>query len=209
MESLPQWICAYAHMAPYILFGLLLLAGLNIPISEDIILLASGAIASTCVKEHTYYLYSWVFLGCWISAWEAYWAGRLLGPKVYTIRPINRYITPKRIAKLHVYYEKFGIFTFIVGRFIPGGVRNALFMTAGMGKMPFLLFLMRDFIACVISSATIFTVGYKFGKHYGEIVQWFKRYEEILLGIILIAITGVGFLLWRSNRDKCNINPFL
>ena len=137
MESFVSFACENAHSAHWIFFLLLMLAGLSLPISEDIILLTGGAIASTCIPDETLHLFLWIYAGCWISAWETYWIGRYFGPKLYDIRWFRHIITPERIHRLHHYYEKFGVFTFIIGRFIPGGVRNALFMTAGLGKMPF------------------------------------------------------------------------
>src|SRR5690348_4166687 len=138
MESILHFICENSHNAHWIIFLLLMLAGFNVPISEDLMLLIGGIISSTCFVDptnfDTLYLYIWIYFGCWLSAWEAYWVGRLLGPKLYDIKWFSHVITLKRIERLHHYYEKFGIFTFVVGRFMPGGVRNALFMTSGLGK---------------------------------------------------------------------------
>jgi membrane-associated protein len=205
MESILNFICAHAENAHWIFFGLLLLAGLSIPISEDLILLTAGAIANICIPEHAFRLFIWVFIGCWVSAWEAYWIGRKLGPKLYEIRWFRHILTPKRTARLHHYYEKFGIFTFIVGRFIPGGARNALFMTSGLGKMPFLTFVFRDGFACFISSNVLFFLGYLFAENYKIIIKYFKTYDLIALIIFLLAIaTGLFFLVWRS-RSKSTI----
>lgn len=202
MESLIHFACTHAHSAHWIFFLLLMLAGLNIPISEDIILLTSGVIASICIPEETLHLFCWVFAGCWLSAWEAYAIGRFFGPKIYDIRWFRHIITKERIERLHHYYEKFGVFTFIVGRFIPGGVRNALFMTAGLGKMPFWKFILRDGFACLISSTVIFSLGYSLGQNYHVVLHYFKTYNEIVVGIILLVILGVGSrLLFLRNRD--------
>lgn len=191
MESILPFICYYADYAPHIFLGLSLLAGLNIPISEDLLLLTAGAFASRCTPENYLPLYGWVFLGCWISGWEAYWLGRYFGPKLYQIRWFKQIITEERIATLHTYYERFGIWTFIVGRFIPGGVRNTLFITSGMGKMPFSLFIARDFIASLISTTVIFSCGYQFGENYELISDYAIRYHRIVLAIIVTIIIVV------------------
>jgi membrane-associated protein len=204
MESLYTFVCAHAQDAYWIFFLLLLLAGLNIPISEDILLLTGGALASTCLTlNEAYLLYIWIYFGCWFSAWEAYWIGRLLGPKLYGIPWFNHFVTPKRIIKLHHLYEKWGILTFIVGRFIPGGVRNALFITSGLGKMPFLKFIMRDAVACLIASSTIFYLGYIFGENYSVIVSYIKKYELAVIFILLTIILTFIFITIR-NRSKKN-----
>lgn len=196
LENWLYFICAYAQEAHWIFFLLLMLAGFSLPISEDLILLTGGALASTCLSGERWFLYGWLFAGCWISAWIAYWIGRQLGPKLYEFRWFNRLLTPQRISKLHYYYEKFGIWTFIVGRFIPGGVRNALFMTSGLGKMPFLKFIFRDGIACLISTNVIFTIGYEFAENYQSIVQKFETWNEIVLIIVIAVILSLVGVTW-------------
>jgi membrane-associated protein len=198
MESIFAYICEQAHHAHWILFLLLLLAGFNVPLSEDVILLTGGALASTCISDHTMRMYLWLYFGCWISAWEAFWIGRLLGPKLYTWRWFSRVITPKRIQRLHHYYEKFGIFTFILGRFIPGGVRNALFITSGLGGMRFSTFILRDGLACLLSSSLIFYIGYKFGENHQLIIHYFRRYELIVGLLLFSALTLILVIFWKK-----------
>lgn len=198
MESFFSFICEQAPNAHWGLFLLLMLAGFNVPISEDLILLTGGAIASTCISDHTMRMYLWLFFGSWLSAWIAFWIGRLLGPKIYNVPWFSRVITPKRIHRLHGYYEKFGIFTFIIGRFFPGGVRNALFMTSGLGGMRFLTFILRDGFACLISSSVIFTLGYKFGENHALIFHYFKRYEIALSILVLCLLAALLIFLWKK-----------
>lgn len=200
MDEIIKYTCIHADSAHLIIFSLLLLAGLNVPISEDLCLLVAGTIASTCVPEKTLRMYLWVYLGCWLSASEAYWIGRILGPKLYDIRWFNRILTPQRITRLHHYYEKFGIFTFIIGRFIPGGARNALFMTAGLGKMHYLKFIIRDGIACIISSATLFYLGFSFGQNYPLLLHYFKTYNYVFFSLAAIALCLFGIFIWLTKR---------
>lgn len=186
------------------MFGMLILAGLNIPFSEDAILIVGGAMASTCSHHSPIYIWLILFFGCWISAWEAYWIGRYFGPRLYEVRWFRRIINPSRIQRLRHYYEKFGIFTFIVGRFFPGGVRNALFMTTGLSKMHFGVFLLRDGIACLISTMTLFYLGYKFGENYQTLFKYFKKYELLILGLLAILIATALFFWWRHKKRANN-----
>ena len=201
MESLFSSLCEYAHAAHWIIFLLLMLAGLNVPISEDILLVTGGAIASSCIPDQTLYLYTWIYLGCWISAWEVYWLGRLLGPKLYRMAWFARIAAPRRVERLHGYYEKFGTLTFVVGRFIPGGVRNALFMSCGLCKMHFLKFILRDGFACLISSATLFYVGFIFGQHHQQIIRYLKTYNYGIIALIL-SIALISHHLYRKSHKE-------
>jgi membrane-associated protein len=205
METFFNFVCLHADEAQWIMFGLLLLAGINIPISEDIMLLLGGALASTCIHHPPIEMWAWLFMGCWISAWEAYWLGRLFGPKLYEMPWFHSFINPHRIERLHHYYEKFGILTFIAGRFIPGGVRNALFMTCGLSKMPFPRFLLRDFFACLLSSATLFYVGHKFGENRQQVLHFFKAYQFLIYAILAtLFITVLVTLKYRSKHAVDN-----
>ncbi|MFQ5729521.1 MAG: DedA family protein [Waddliaceae bacterium] len=212
METLVTLAYEQAHAAHWIFFLLIMLGGLNVPISEDIVLISAGALASIYIPENTFYLFGWLFFACWFSAWEAYWIGRLLGPKLYNIKWFSHILTAKRIERLHFYYEKFGFLTFMVGRFIPGGVRNALFMTSGLGKMPFYKFLLRDLPACLLSASFLYSLGYIFGQNAQSIIHFFKTYHTVAL-IILFSSLVLYFPIIKIRRRRLkktstNRNPY-
>lgn len=208
MESILSFICEHANYAHWIIFSLLLLSGLNLPISEDIMLIGGGAIASTCIPDHALRLYLWIFFGCYLSAWEAYWLGRLLGPRLYRIPLFKSIITRDRLRLLRYYYAKFGVFTFIVGRFCPGGIRNALFLSSGLTKMPFYLFILRDGAACLLSSFVLFNIGYRFGENLDHILYYYHHYTLwFITTIVSLAVTGLivyWFVQHAKDKDKDN-----
>jgi len=203
MDGLLDYICLNAIYAHYICFGLLLLTGLNIPISEDLIILGGGAIAATCIPDHALRLYVWIYFGCIFSAWEAYWIGRLLGPRLYDIRLFKHIITPHRLDLLRHYYAKFGVFTFIVGRFFPGGIRNALFISSGLTKMHFYLFILRDGSACLLSSSILFILGYRFGANFDLILHYFKTYTHWFIALFtILGIAAIAYFWYSHHRKK-------
>lgn len=205
METIFSYICEHADHAHWIIFSLLILSGLNLPISEDIMLIGGGVIASTCIPEHALRLYLWIFLGCYLSAWEGYWLGRLLGPRLYHIPLFKKIITPRRLRLLRSFYTKFGIFTFIVGRFCPGGIRNALFLSSGLTKMPFHLFILRDGVACLLSSSVLFNIGYHFAENFDHIVYYFHRYTLwFLTTLVSLVVTGCLYY-WYAHQSKKNL----
>lgn len=195
MEELFQYICAHAANAHYLFFVLLLLTGFNVPISEDLLLIMAGVIANLCIPDHVFELYAWLLAGCIFSGWVAYWLGRLYGQHLYKIPFLKSVVTPAKIHKLQGYYERFGVFAFIVGRFIPCGFRNALFITSGMGRMPFPTFVIRDLIGATIASATLYTIGYQCAAFADELFAFVHRYEFFALICIITLI--VLFSAWR------------
>lgn len=191
-------ICQYALWAPWIICGLIFISGFNVPVSEDLLIILTGAIASTCLREHRLTIYVAVYLAAITSAWIAYTLGRTLGPRLYEMRWFKGMITPRRIDKLHTYYERFGILTFIVGRFIPGGVRNALFMSCGLGKMPFWRFALRDGFACILTTATLLWIGEQAGEHADILLHYLREYE--LFFIILFSTLVLAAIIYHRRR---------
>jgi membrane protein DedA with SNARE-associated domain len=186
MEELIQIIQANIQYAHFIIFGALLLAGLNIPVSEDAMLFISALLASNH-PEYLAHLFIAVFLGAYFSDLICYSLGRIGRPKLLKIRFFANMVSPQRITKISAYYKKYGVITLILGRFIPFGVRNALFLTAGLGKMNFIKFALSDLLACTISSISFFSLYY----YYGENVIAYIKQGNIVLFSLAIVLIGI------------------
>lgn len=171
-------------MAPWLIFGLLLLAGFNIPISEDGMLFISAILAQKN-PELTLPLFFAVYLGAYFSDLICFSLGWFLGPKVLKIKFFSNIINADRRIKIHSYYEKYGIITLILGRFIPFGVRNGLFLTAGLGKMNPLKFSLSDLLACTISCVTFFSLYYKFGP---QVLDYVKKGNIFIFGVAALIV---------------------
>ncbi len=196
MEDLIQLIQANIHNAHFIIFGLLLLAGFNIPVSEDAMLFISALLASKN-SEYLPHLFIAVYMGAYLSDLICYSLGRILGPKLFEIRFFANMVPPERIEKIHSFYDRYGIVTLLVGRFIPFGVRNGLFLTAGLGKMNFLKFSLSDLLACTISTVFFFTLYY----HYGTtVIEYVKEGNLIVFSVVAIAL-GIYFIRKRRRKD--------
>ena len=135
MEDLILYAQQNADIAPWLIFGLLLLAGLNIPVSEDGMLFVSALLA-TQRPDLLWNLFIAVYLAPF-SDLICYTLGRTLGPRLWEMKWFARMVSQDKVDKVTSFYERYGVFTLVVGRFIPFGVRNALFLTAGLGKMDF------------------------------------------------------------------------
>lgn len=199
MESVVQFIFEHAQHAHWIVFWALMLAGLNVPISEDLIIIFSAVLAATVVPENTVKLFLGVFFGCYLSDWICYGMGRHFGPKLWNIKWFAKTFNPKKIEQIHHYYEKYGFLTLMIGRFIPFGVRNCLFLTAGLGKMPFRKFLLSDGIACILSNTILFTLAYTIGQNYQVLLSSLKTFNIVLFALFAALILG---LIWHKKRKK-------
>ena len=193
MEELLLIIQANIQYAHYIIFGTLLLAGLNIPISEDAMIFISALLASKH-PDYLPHLFIGVYLGAYFSDLICYSLGRFLGPKLFEIRFFAKMVSTERIDKISAYYQNYGVITLIIGRFIPFGVRNALFLTAGLGKMNFIKFALSDLLACTISTVSFFTLYF----HYGVLViDYIKQANSVIFGLLFVVL---GVLWYRKKQ---------
>lgn len=191
---------AHAH---WIFFFLLMLAGFNLPISEDLVVLSSAVIAATVTPQNTYKLFVFVFLGCYLSDWIAYWIGRKMTPWLKDRKILGKLVDNRRIMKVNQFYKKYGVSTLLFGRFIPFGIRNFLFMSAGMVRMNFVKFIIVDGIACLLSNTIWFTLAYSFAENYHTVFAYMKKANLILFGSFLVFIISIiCYKLYKRKKSS-------
>ena len=139
-----------------------------------------------------------VFLGAYFSDLIAYWLGRKLGPHLWDIRFFSKMVSKKKIETIHNFYENYGILTLIFGRFIPFGVRNALFITAGLGKMNFFKFALSDLLACTLSCSLFFSLYYYNGL---KVLEYVKQGNIIIFSTVFIGLI-IFFIAKRYRKNK-------
>jgi len=195
-------------MAPqvhFISFFLLLLAGFNLPVSEDIVFIVSAAIASSIVPENTIQIFIGCFVGAYFSDIIAYSIGRFGGNKLLKINLFKKMMPEDRIITIEKYFEKYGKKTLFFGRFIPFGVRNVMFISAGLIRMKPIKFLLIDLLALCFTSTILFSLGYSFGNKYKLIFPYLNRYKIVVFSIFLLVIALI-FLKKHINQKKNSKN---
>jgi membrane-associated protein len=200
MDKIVQLITQHAEHAHWYIFAVLLCAGLNIPISIDFILICSALIAATIIPEHTIYLFLAVFLGCYFSAMIGYGIGRFFGAKLCKIPFFAKILTPARLDKARSFYEKHGLTTLMIGRFIPFGFRNCLFMSTGLTKASFSKFILRDALACFVWAATLFSLFYAVGQNREVLYTYFKAFNFLIFSIF--GATAIGIFWYKRRSTK-------
>ncbi|MDN3507187.1 MAG: DedA family protein [Simkaniaceae bacterium] len=199
MENFISFLQLHAPSAHWVLFGAALLAGLNIPISIDLLMIIGATLAATLVPEHVFHLFLALFFGCALSAWLSYWMGRLIGPKLLHLPFFSKVFSPKRMRKVKAFYAKRGPYALLLGRFIPFGVRNCLYMSSGMSRMSFPKFIASDGLACGLWSSLSFFLYYSLGKNIETLYSGIKW---VNLAIFLSFSVTVIALIWYKKEKK-------
>ncbi|MCR9143993.1 MAG: DedA family protein [bacterium] len=187
---------AYAH---WYIFALLLVAGLNIPVSEDLLAIGAGVLAATIVPENTTLLYAGLFFGAYFGDIENYWLARLAGRRLLRFTLFQRMLPAERLEQARLFLEKYGAAAIFLGRFIPFGVRNALFTTAGLSRMAFWKFALFDFFACLASTSVLFALGRAFGANYPRLLEILNEGKVYIL-IFALVLGAIGYAWLRLRR---------
>lgn len=198
VDQILIYINQHIALAPYVIFFLFCLAGLNIPVSEDGLIFAAAVVAAKH-PDMLVPVYLSIYIGAFVSDTIAYWVGRLIGPRLFDIKFFSKLVSKERFDQVSRFYARFGIATLIFGRFIPFGVRNALFMTAGIGRMRFPIFLLADFFAAGMTTGLYFYLYYSYGE------SMLRQVQNIGMGLFAVVVLVAVLAYWNKRRAKIKI----
>lgn len=202
MEHITNWMNHNIHLAPWLIAFLIILASVNLPISIDVLLAFTAYLASNALKEKAYLLYFTFILACIIAASTTYWISRSFGPKLLRVKLLSKILNEKRMNKIENIYKKYGSFVFIVGRFIPFGVRNCIFFFSGISKTNYVKFLFFDTLGCLLWCSCFAFLFTAVGKNYQLLISTIKTVNICIL-IGLVSFLGTFFLYkWVKKRKK-------
>lgn len=194
MDQLSQIIEQYGI---YAVFALCTVEG-------DITLLISGAMAQGGFFGRYSFLKVFIFgtLGGMVGDSFGYLVGRIFHEKAKDYRFYQ--MAQPRIEKL---IDKFGGFAIVISKYIYG-IRAAMCVFYGIGKMPFLRFLFLDAISCSIWVLMLAGLGYFFSGAITSIIGDFQQIGIALFFVILFAVIIIYTIerFWLSEKVE-EANP--
>ena len=125
-----------------------------------------------------------------------YSVGHYIGPKVYD-RPDSRWFKQAHLRRTHMFYEKYGGVTIIIGRFVPI-IRTFAPFLAGVAGMSYRKFLAFNVIGAVAWIASLAYAGYLFGN-----IPWVKQnLSFIVVGIVIVSVLPALTAFVRERRSR-------
>jgi membrane protein DedA with SNARE-associated domain len=190
----------YQLIGQYGLYAILIL----VMIEGDITLLLAGVLAhSGFFGDYSFALVLlWGTLGGFLSDNLAYAAGRGFRKGVRDLRFYRR--NSPRMERLTT---KFGPLSIFLSKYIYG-LRWATCIFYGVGRMPYLRFVMLSLASCFVWVFVLSGAGYFFSGAVMGLIGDFQRMGKVLLVIVVLGI--VGFYLaerfWLSKKVE-DVNP--
>ncbi len=136
-------------------------------------------------------------MGIYWSDVICFYLGRIFGPHIFKIKFFSKMMDPKKVDWFKTNIEKYGIFALIVGRFIPFGVRNGIFLTCGITRVTPIKFCLYDLIAAIISTSVFFTSYYFIGP---PMIEYVKKFNVIIFAVFVVSI--IIFLIVRKKQKR-------
>ena len=124
-----------------------------------------------------------------------YFIGSHFGKKIFTG---NRFFKPEYLEKTKAFYEKHGKKTIIYARFIPV-IRTFAPFIAGIGRMPYMQFLLYNVVGGIVW-VTLFLVG---GYFFGNFPIIKNNLSVVIVIIILISFVP-PLIEYLKSRRKTN-----
>ncbi len=185
---------------------LLLLAGVGLPLPEDIPLTLTGfTVAQQTNGQFVpgHFLMAFLVVLAPILGGDliAYWLGRRFGLGLgHRIAFFRRVITPPRLARVQAWFTRYGSFAVFLGRQV-AGVRFVTFFTAGAMRMPVPTFIAFDVLGCTVSVPIWFTLG-ALASVYGEgwLRQAMSTASHTILAVVVALLMLLVLMTWLRKR---------
>ncbi len=203
--TLPAFIGEHGNLVYALLFAIIFVeTGLVVMpfLPGDSLLFVAGSLAAGAnAPLDLTTLFLLLFVAAVLGDNINYWVGRFFGPRVVKWRTFGRdLVQQKHLDKTHSYFEKYGVKTIIIARFVPI-VRTITPFVAGIGAMDYRKkFLPFDIAGGALWIGTMLLAGFAFGTH-----PWIqKHFEAVVIGIVGISVLPmvVEFLRHRMSSGK-------
>ena len=154
----------------------------------DTLLFAAGLLAA----QHTLSLgpvLILIMLGAILGDTVGYWFGAWAGSSLFT-RKDSRFFHHSHVIRAQHFYERYGTYAILLARFIPI-VRTFAPIVAGIGKMPYRIFLPYNVAGGMLWGVGITLIGYFLGVSFPIIVHYLTA---ISLGIAALSLLPIVVL---------------
>jgi membrane protein DedA with SNARE-associated domain len=168
-------------------FFVLFVAGLGVPIPEEVPILASGVLAHEGVVRW-WLMIPVCVLGVVSGDVVLYWVGHHWGERVLAWRMVRYVLSREREESLKAAYRRHGVKIVFTARHVMG-LRAAAFLTAGIAEVPFGRFLAADLAAASIGVPVTFGVAFFFTDQLEAIMAGVHRVER---WAVILALVGVA-----------------
>lgn len=191
------------HTASFIylfIFLGLFAGGLGAPIPEDLLLLLGGFLA-WAGYTNLYVMIVISIAGALFGDYIVFYIGRKWGSNILSHPRFRRWLTHRRLSKIHDYFDDYGGKTVFFARFF-AGFRMAVYLVAGAIRMNAQKFVLTDFCGAILSVPIVTLLGYFLSSKIDALLRTIHGARIAATVLLLLAI--LSFLAYRRWFNKPN-----
>ena len=179
----------------------LVLTGVGLPIPEEAFVIFAGIASSNGVFNPWLALAACI-VGAQLGDLLTYSIGRHFGYNILRDHPwFARYLTPEREQKIEQMIRRHGLKAFVLARFMIG-VRSAIYLVAGILRVPVKSFLVANFCVAVAIIGLVFGLSYFFADRINLWWQYIRQAELALTVTVALAAVAIGVCLYVRYRRR-------
>ena len=170
----------------------------------DSLLVVSGLFAAAGKLNVVLVLVAF-FLGSVIGDSTGYWTGRVMGHTLFN-REDSRIFKPSRVQKAHAFFERYGVKTVVLARFVPI-VRTFAPLVVGAAEMPYSRFLPFSILGGLLWISTMVLAGYFLGGAIERAlgIQLQDHIEKVVIVIVVISLLPPIIEWLRHRKGKSQV----
>ncbi len=153
----------------------------------DSLLVVSGLFAAAG-KLNVVYVMLAFFLGSVIGDNTGYWTGRVMGKTLFN-REDSFIFKPSRVEKAHAFFEKYGVKTVVLARFVPI-VRTFAPLVVGAAEMPYMKFLTFSILGGALWISSMVLAGYFLGGVIEQAlgIKLEDHIEKVVIVVVFLSL---------------------
>lgn len=159
----------------------------------DSLLFAAGAFAARGSLDVTILL-PLLFVAAVVGDAVNYWIGSFIGARVF--KKETRFIKREYLDRTQHFYERYGKKTIVLARFVPI-VRTIAPFVAGVGKMPYRVFVFYNVLGGLLWVFLFILAGY----YFGNIPLVEENFSLVIFAIIAVSLIPSLIEILRHRRS--------
>lgn len=187
IETISLWALKVIDQSGY--FGVFILSALEsaaVPIPSEIVVPFAGFLAQQG-RFVFWIVVSLISLANLTGGIGIYWLARVLGRPV--LERFGKYIliSSHELDEAEILFQRHGSKFVFVGRLLPV-IRTFISVPAGVAKMDFWKFSFYTYFGSLPWNFVLALIGFKAGEKWDIILPYFRRFDFVIMGLILAII---------------------
>ncbi|BAL68592.1 putative membrane-associated protein DedA [Streptococcus mutans LJ23] len=164
----------------------------------DSLLFAAGALAANPKMHFSVLVFGILFfIAAFVGDTCNFFIGRTAGYRLVHHKFFSQFIKEDNIKDAELYFEKYGLTSIILGRYIPI-IRTFVPFVAGLSQFPVSSFIKRSFIAALSWTVIATGAGYLFGN-----IPFVKtHFSAIILAIVFVTLLPSAITVVKTSKKK-------